>query len=347
VKRQNYIAGFAQLGKLMRAFGNEEPWSDFSLGINQTEYEDIESTIAKQFFYNGWFTKQNVLQSIAAIGNWLTEENLNAWLNNYSFTDQPKKVGIIMAGNIPLVGFHDFLCVVLSGNRAVCKLSSDDKTLLPAFAHCLIQFEPELKEKISFSTGRLGEIDAIIATGSNNSSAYFEQYFGKYPHVFRKNRTSVARLSGNETPEDMHELGVDIFSYFGLGCRNVTYLMLPVEFNTNRFFEGIMDHHEVMHHNKYGNNYDYNRAVYSLNLMPLLDNNFVLLRQSRDLFSPLSVIHYDFFKDDADMDEFVSTHQEEIQVVVGDNAIPFGKAQQPRLTDYADGVDVMKWLEEL
>src|SRR5690606_23069064 len=181
-----------------------------------------------------------------ALGSQLTEEQLNNWVSKYKFSDKPKAVALIMAGNIPLVGFHDFLCVLISGHKAICKLSSDDKTLLPALAEHLITFVPELKERIEMTTGRITEMDAVIATGSDNSLKYFEQYFGKYPHIFRSNRTSVAVITGNESKEQIEELGKDIFDYFGLGCRNVSHLMFPEGYDVSRFFEGIFSHSDVI-----------------------------------------------------------------------------------------------------
>lgn len=347
MKRKNEISGFAQLGKLMTALGNEEPWAGFTIGATEIEYQKLQGIIGKQFVLNGWFTKENVLQSLKALGNQLTEENLLCWTANYSYSSSPKKIGVIMAGNIPLVGFHDFLCVLLSGNIAVTKLSSDDNTLLPALAEQLIQYAPTLKESIQFSFGKLGEINAIIATGSDNSTKYFEQYFGHYPHLFRKNRTSIAVLTGNETKEELIALGKDIFSYFGLGCRNVSHLLIPNGFDLNRFFEAIVDYHPIVNHHKYANNYDYNKAVYLLNLMELLDNNFMLLRESEELFSPLSMVHYQYYTTKDEVETYLSTNKENIQATVGHQFIPFGEAQAPKLDDYADGVDVMKWLNSI
>ena len=252
-----------------------------------------------------------------------------------------------MAGNIPLVGFHDFLCVLMSGNTAICKLSTDDKTLLPALSSILIQFLPELKDRIVFTTGRIAQMDAVIATGSNNSLVYFEQYFGKYPHIFRKNRTSLAVISGNETSEDFNALGHDIFNYFGLGCRNVSHLLFPKEFNLNRFFEGIINHSEVANHNKYANNYDYNKAIYLMNNIPMLDNNFVLLMESKELFSPLSIVHYHYYSDQNELVAYLELQKENLQAIVGTNYIPFGQAQCPGLNDYADGIDTMTFLNNI
>ena len=344
MKRENEISGFVQLGKLMSALGNEEIWTNYSIGATENEYQKLQGIIGKQFVLNGWFSKENVLQSLLSIGNQLTEINLNNWLNDYTYSTSPKRIGIIMAGNIPLVGFHDFLCVLLSGNSVVAKLSSDDNTLLPALAEQLIQYTPSLKERINFSFGKLGEIEAIIATGSNNSTKYFEQYFGHYPHLFRKNRTSIAVLTGEETKEELSALGKDIFSYFGLGCRNVSHLLIPKDFNLNRFFEAIVDYHPIVNHHKYANNYDYNKAVYLMNLMELLDNNFVLLRESEELFSPLSMVHYQRYETKNEIESYLKLHSDNLQAIVGHNYIPFGEAQAPKLNDYADGIDVMLWL---
>lgn len=331
----------------MRALGNEQEWTDFSIGVTEEEYNKLKGIIGRQFYYNGWFTKENVLQSLNAFGDQLNQENLSTWLSGYSYKESLKRVGIVMAGNIPMVGFQDFLCVLLSGNIAVCKLSSDDKTLLPAFAEHLIQFCPELKERIEFSIGPLSKIDAVIATGSDNSAKYFEQYFGKYPHIFRKNRTSVAVITGNETEEELKELGKDIFSYFGLGCRNVSHLLLPKDYEINRFFESIIDYSPVINHNKYGNNYDYNKTVYLMNKMQLLDNNFVLLRETEELFSPLSMVHYHYYSSKQEIEDYLNENTEKIQAVIGNDFIPFGKAQRPMLSDYADGIDVIDWLNSI
>ncbi len=344
MKRENEISGFVQLGKLMSALGNEEIWTNYSIGATEIEYQKLQGIIGKQFVLNGWFSKENVLQSLLSLGNQLTENNLNNWLKDYTYSTSTKRIGIIMAGNIPLVGFHDFLCVLLSGNSVVAKLSSDDNTLLPALAEQLIQYTPSLKERINFSFGKLGEIEAIIATGSNNSTKYFEQYFGHYPHLFRKNRTSIAILTGEETKEELTALGKDIFSYFGLGCRNVSHLLIPKDFNLNRFFEAIVDYHPIVNHHKYANNYDYNKAVYLMNLMELLDNNFVLLRESEELFSPLSMVHYQRYETKNEIESYLKLHSDNLQAIVGQNYIPFGEAQAPKLNDYADGIDVMLWL---
>lgn len=347
MKREQAIGAFSQLGIIMKELGNGCDFPGTNSGITASEYLGLQQVINKQVQSNGWFTKENVQQSLSALGTWLEKETLSGWLEQYRYCEHPKKVGIIMAGNIPLVGFHDLLCVVLSGNCAVCKMSSDDKTLLPALVSILYTFLPELKERIILSTGKIGEIDAVIATGSNNSMLYFEQYFGKYPHIFRKNRTSVAILDGSESEETIGALGGDIFSYFGLGCRNVSHLLVPEGYDFSSFFKGIYPYGDIINHFKYSNNYDYNKAVYLMNQLPLLDNNFVLLRESKDLHSPLAMVHYHFYKHEADIEKYLKLHEDAIQVIAGTNRTPFGTAQSPALTDYADGKDTMKWLETL
>lgn len=191
MERNTIILALNQLGKVLVSLGENQAWKDNSLGVTQEEYERFEYIIARQFALNGWFTQDSVRNALKAIGNDLTTEKLTAWTDQYQFVKEPKRVGVIMAGNIPLVGFHDFLCVLLSGHKITAKMSSDDKTLLPEIVSLLIQYVPELEERITLSDGRIGEIDAVIATGSNNSMGYFDSYFGKYPHIFRKNRSST------------------------------------------------------------------------------------------------------------------------------------------------------------
>ena len=347
MERTEIISAFAQLGKVLQQIGRAEEWPGTQLGVTEAEYEQLQSVINRQQSLNGWFTKENVRQALLAHGENLTVERLTEWTSAYSFAEKPQKVAIIMAGNIPIVGFHDFLCVLLSGNSAVCKMSSDDKTLLPVLVLILCQFNPEFKERITLTENRIGEVDAVIATGSDNSLKFFEEYFGKYPHIFRRNRTSVAIINGTESKKELFELGHDIFNYFGLGCRNVSHLLVPKEYDFAPFFEGIVEHGDVINHFKYGNNYDYNRTVYLMNLHDMLDNNFVLLYENKELYSPLAMVYYHRYENENDIQEYLSKHAENIQAVVGKNYIPFGEAQRPKLTDYADGVDVMQWLSEL
>ena len=344
IKREELISAFDKLGKVMFTIGNGSVWSGYELGVTQNEYERLQALVKRQFHLNGWYTESAVLHVFRGWGEQLTIENLSEFSANYSFASQPKKVGVIMAGNIPLVGFHDFLCVLLSGNTIVIKLSSDDKTLMPALIAILKNFLPEMEERISVSEAKLGEVDAIIATGSGNSMRYFESYFGHLPHLFRKNRTSVAVLTGNETKEELEALGNDIFTHYGLGCRNVSHLILHKDFEINRFFAAIIKQADVVNLHKYANNYDYNKAIYLMNLEQILDNGFVLLKESEELFSPLAMLFYHRYEAFFEVESYLEKHKEDIQVVVGHGYLPFGNAQCPTLTDFADGVDTMSWL---
>lgn len=344
MNKEQIITAFDGLGKILLAVGNQEEWTGYELGVTSDEYEKLQALVKRQFHLNGWFTEDAVLHVFKGWGEQLTIENLNTFISNYTFEDSPKKVGVIMAGNIPLVGFHDFLCVLLSGNSVVIKLSSDDKTLLPALIALLKNFAPELGDRITVSEAKLGDVDAIIATGSGNSMRYFESYFGHLPHVFRKNRTSVAVLNGEETKEELEALGADIFTHFGLGCRNVSHLLVPKDFALNRFFEAIINQADVVNLHKYANNYDYNKAIYLMNLEEILDNGFVLLKESEDLFSPLAMLFYHRYEAVSEVERYLEEHKEDIQAIVGRNYLPFGVAQCPGLSDFADGVDTMRWL---
>jgi hypothetical protein len=277
----------------------------------------------------------------------LTYQNHEKWVKRYGFEepDGAKRVAVIMAGNIPLVGFHDFLTVLLFGHTIEAKLSSDDKRLLPLIGEMLITLYPDFKERIHF-VERIKNPEAVIATGSDNTARYFDYYFGKYPNVIRKNRTSIAVLKGDETKEELEKLGEDIFAYFGLGCRNVSKLYMPKNFNTDRIFEAIVGFNEVYNNNKYANNYDYHRAIFLLNKEPFLENGFAIMREHESLHTPISVIHYERYQNQDSISQTLQILKEEIQCVVGNTAgaVPFGKAQQPALWDYAHGVDTVAFL---
>jgi len=252
-----------------------------------------------------------------------------------------------MAGNIPLVGFHDFLSVLITGNKVLAKLSSNDTVLLPFLAKKLIEIEPGFAELIEFTEERLSNFDAVIATGSNNTARYFEYYFGKYPSIIRKNRNSVAILTGNETPEQLDALAEDIFRYFGLGCRNVSKLFLPKDYNFDPFFNAMYGWKEIINNNKYINNYDYNKAVYLMSNIELLDNEFLLLKEDNGFSSPISVVFYQYYESEDELRKYLSENKEHIQAIVSEKDIPFGAAQKPQLWDYADGVDTVSFLLNL
>ena len=229
------------------------------------KYAELDAIVEKCYLYNGWFTKDNIHKALQGIVVLLEENNLNEFCKQINKPKTPKTVAVIMAGNIPAVGFHDFMCVLLSGNKILIKQSSDDTFLIQFFADFLKEVEPAFTNRISFAEGKLQNFDAVIATGSNNSSLYFERYFGKYPHIIRKNRTSVAVLSGKESRGELALLGNDIFDYFGLGCRNVSKVFVPKGYSFNTFYESIFGFAEIIQNKKYGNNHEYNRAIYLLN----------------------------------------------------------------------------------
>ncbi len=348
MKLEQKIKILSKLGDIFNSLGNKEPWKGYELGINQDEYKDFDELVNRVHIYNGWFTEDSVRTSLLGLSTWLNEKDLEDWISKYNIENQKsKKVGVIMAGNIPLVGFHDFISVFLSGHKLVVKLSSDDEHLFKAVVKILALFDEEINNWIEIAEGPMKEFDAVIATGSDNSASHFESYFSKYPHVIRKNRTSVAILDGSESQDELKRLGTDIFQYFGLGCRNVSHIWIPKTYDLNKFFESIYDFNEVVNHNKYANNYDYNKAVHLMNQDDLLDNGFLLLKEDQQLQSPLGMLFYSRYDDIKEVEEYLKQNEDRIQAVVGKNNIKFGDAQCPKLTDYADGVDTMSFLTSL
>ncbi|MCE3279566.1 MAG: acyl-CoA reductase [Bacteroidetes bacterium] len=313
----------------------------------------MEELVRNVHIHNQWFSESNVRNAIEALSVTLNEDELNKFIAPYlSGIDKkaPIRVAVIMAGNIPMVGFHDMLCVLLSGNKFIGKLSSDDKLLLPFIAKILKTIAPNLNEYIEFTEDRLGPIDAVIATGSNNSARYFEYYFGKYPHIIRKNRNSVAVLTGKESVTELRALGEDIFTYYGLGCRNVSKLFVPKGYKFDELYGALVGFGDLVQNNKYMNNYEYNRTVYLMSSdTSLLDNNFLLMKEDASYTSPVGVLYYEYYNDISDVNAKLTEEKEQIQCVVSgskeiSNALPFGKAQCPALSDYADGVDTLQFL---
>lgn len=339
----------SKLGEVLYDISQDLPWEASNKIVNSQNYNNLLAGIEIEHIHNGWFIKKNILLAIENISSWLNKESLSEWINPYDIQEPNsiKTVAIIMAGNIPMVGFHDFVSVFLSGHKTLAKLSTDDKNLLPLVIEILKELNPEFESTFSIVEQRMSGFDAVIATGSDNSSLYFESYFGKYPHIIRKNRTSLAIIGENETEENLNELGHDIFSFFGLGCRNVSFLMVPDNFVLDRFFEGIFNFGAIVNHNKYANNYDYNKAVYLLNRTELLDNGFVLLKEDESLHSPLGMIFYKRYKNKQEVESFLEENKSKIQAILGEGYIPFGKGQAPALNEYADGIDTIEFLKTL
>ena len=299
---------------------------------------------------NPWYTKENIDKSLSAWHEQLKVDMLTAWLNPYKLEEvsSPKKVLIIMAGNIPLVGFHDFLTVLVSGNKVVVKMSSTDNVLLNVLIEKLISIAPEFKESIAFIDDvKNRKFEAVIATGSDNSAQYFEYYFKGAKKIIRKNRRSVAVLDGSESAIELKGLAVDVFAYFGLGCRNVSKIFLPKGYDLNKLFEAFFPYSHVVDHKKYGNNYDYNKAIFLMGSNKLVENGFLLMKQDKSLLSPVAMLYYEYYDDVHTVAQFVEENAEKLQCVVSKKDILFGNTQKPNLWDYADGVDTVDFLREL
>ncbi|MEM6320388.1 MAG: acyl-CoA reductase [Bacteroidota bacterium] len=318
--------------------------------LSNDEY--LKAVMHRTQYNNAWLTVENCEKAVEAIGtHFLQEAALTNWTNKYHVRDNdlPKTVGIVMAGNIPLVGFHDFLSVFLAGHRAQIKLSEKDKYLLPQLLKKLQEWDNRAMDYFKV-VERLADFDAVIATGSNNSARYFEQYFGKYPHIIRRNRHAVAVLDGTESTEDLLALGQDVFAYYGLGCRNVSKLYLPKGYEFNPLLEALHEYNQVVLNNKYKNNFDYNYAMFLLNKVPYKANGCIILVENEDITSRIASLHYEFYDKADTLVTAINHRQSEIQCVVTKvnlnqlATVPFGKAQQPSLTDYADGVDTMQFL---
>ncbi len=351
---EDRVEAFVTLAEFLSQFKTAETEKSSS-PLNEEFYTEFQQLLATVTQENLWFTTASVHTAITGICEMLHPDKLRQWLQKYevSATNTNIKVAVIMAGNIPMVGFHDMLCVLLAGYIFIGKLSSKDNQLLDFIAKLLIAINPEFKTRIQFTDQRLGSsnnFDAIIATGSNNSARYFDAYFSKYPNIIRRNRNSVAVLSGNETNEQLQALGNDVFQYFGLGCRNVSKLYLPKDYDMVHLLDQWKDFEYLAEHSKYANNYDYQRSLLLMNNIPHFDNGFLLLQENMQLASPIGVLYYEYYTDKEILNSQLQMLSYNIQCIVGDEKmgyIPFGKAQQPELWDYADGVDTMQFLTQL
>ncbi|WP_395077541.1 acyl-CoA reductase [Flavobacterium sp.] len=347
---QNEIkTSFIELGKFLTQFSLDKSILDKNVLNNVLFFDDFLDLIKLSQSHNGWYTPENVFFSIQSWATALTDENLDIWISNYDFSNSnSKNIGIILAGNIPLVGFHDFLSVLISGHNVMVKTSSNDQHLLPFLAKYLISVNPEFRNHITFVEGKLENFDAVIATGSNNTARYFEYYFKDRPSIIRKSRNSVAVLNGQESPAQMIALGEDIFRYFGLGCRSVSKLFIPRNYNFDLFFNGIFSYQDVIKYEKYANNYDYNKAVFLMSNFKLLDNEFLTIKEDSSYASPIASVFYEYYDNLADLKERLEKDNDQIQCVVSnnliENSVNFGQTQKPNLWDYADNVDTIKFL---
>ena len=347
------IEAFAELGNFFSLF-SQYPSDKCNPAINNNYYDTFNNLIIQAKHHNPWFTEDNIRHALSVWTKNLTVKNLKKWAGRYPELSAQKKeiktVGVVTAGNVPLVGFHDMLCVLLSGNRFMAKLSSKDAELLKTTGEILKSICPDFNNLIIFEKEKLQNFDYIIATGSNNTARYFEYYFGKYPHIIRKNRNGIAILTGKENDKELKKLGDDIFLYFGLGCRNISKMYVPENYDFNMFFGAIEHYKDMINNNKYANNYNYNQAIFLLEQIKHLDNGFLLLKQDKAISSPASVLHYEHYKNMTEIKNTINDNSSLIQCIVAKdnssitNSIPFGKTQEPELWDYADNIDTIDFL---
>lgn len=338
MKLEDRIAVLDQLGTLLQ----------------QNDHPKIEALIATAKIHNQWFTTENIKNSIEAISTeFLASEKLIPWADQYGITDKSQRtIGVVMAGNIPMVGFHDLLCSFIAGHKTMLKCSSKDDILIPGLLELMNEIDPRSSAYFD-KVDRLKGFDAVVATGGDTAAVHFEYYFSKYPHIIRKNRSSVAILDGTETTEELIALGADVFDYFGLGCRSVSKLYIPQDYNTDALFEAFYHYKEVIHHNKYKNNFDYNHAIYVLTLEPFLTNDFIILREDPAVASRIACLHYERYGDLVQVQKELSVIKDQLQCVSskqsleGWDHIALGQCQKPGLNDYADYVDTMQFLTQL
>lgn len=338
------LDAFVKLGSFIQGFCKH-----YAAPVSEADIA-FKNTLCFTMEQDAWFTEEDILFALRQWAELLTSENLTQWLSRYTkFKDYtPKTVCVVMTENIPLVSFHDFLCVLLAGHTVVARLSSQNRVLLAFFSRYLREQEPSLAEKIHFVNGRLDHFDAVIATVSGNSSEYFERYFSKKPNIIRKNRNTVAVLTGTESETQLVALGEDVFRYYGLGFRNVSKIYVPGGYDFDAFFNALDLYSGSRYNHKYANSYDYNKAVYLMSSFKILDNGFLLLKEDEGFSSPIAVLFYEYYDSQVALCQQLKERKEFLQGVVSEgvfsNEIAFGETQRPQLHDYAGGVDTMEFL---
>ncbi|MFS4483134.1 acyl-CoA reductase [Hyunsoonleella sp. 2307UL5-6] len=346
---QERISAFVKLGDFIRQFSEETIQKDDNIAHNAIFFDGFKHQLKLAQEHNGWFTAENIQFALNSWANALTFSNISKWLAPYDIKETtPKTIAVIMAGNIPLVGFHDFLSVLISGHHVLIKQSSNDKQLLPYLSKYLEHVAPQFKGCIKFTEEKLENFDAVIATGSDNTARYFEYYFKGKPSIIRHNRNSVAVLTGKESTKDLQHLSEDIFRYYGLGCRNVSKLFVPKNYDFTAFFEAIYHWHPIINKAKYANNYDYNKAVYLMSEFDMLENGFFMIKEDKSYSSPIATAFYEYYDTLDNLKKKLEAESHQIQCIVSkgvvENEIVFGQTQKPELWDYADSVDSIKFL---
>jgi hypothetical protein len=336
----NRVEALIKLGIHLKGFDPNDP-----------NYSDLQSHLVRAKNLNSWFTHKNIEITFESWATALNEANIKKWLSDYELkkSNEPKNIALILAGNIPMVGFHDLLSVWVCGHKGLIKCASKDEVLLPYMTNFLEHHANE--QAFGYEDKSLKGFDAVIATGSNNAARYFEHYFGTYPHIIRKNRNGIAVLNGSESKSDLEALGDDILQYFGLGCRNVSKVYIPENYDLNALFGGVYPYAKIIEHPKYANNYDYNKAVFLMSEHEFLENGFFMLKQDPTFSAPIACLHYEYYKKEEDLKSHLNVNKDAIQCIVSQmklpGAIDFGTAQKPALWDYADGVDTIAFLNQL
>ncbi|MEN8201370.1 MAG: acyl-CoA reductase [Bacteroidota bacterium] len=355
-KKYPFISTFTRLGEFLAQFPEGTRSSAPGMDeLNREYFDEFSSLLETEHIYNPWFTPESIQRALLGISMMLTEEVLHRWCHENGISGKPqesmKTIGLVLAGNIPLVGFHDLLCVLAAGHKVLAKPSSKDERLIQKVAELLGSIDPAMGGRIEFNPEKLKGMNAVIATGSDNSARYFEYYFRDMPHIIRKNRNGIAVLTGKETKDDLAGIGDDIFSYFGMGCRNVTKIFIPQDYDL-KVLLGVLDsYHPLCQHHKYSNNLAYYRTMYLMNQVPLLDNEVLLLKEDHSIASPVGVVFYERYSEIGWVQEQLRIHSEEIQCVVSlhpdiEGALQPGTTQEPMPWDYADGVDTISFLKE-
>ena len=341
-------ASLVQFGKFLRSFLDSDSWPGFQSGVDQREFDNFKSYTEKAESNNAWFSRKMIRLSMESWAKNLSEDNIDKWMSKYDVPSSiNKNVLIICAGNLPLVGFHDIVCCILLNINTQVKLSKNDNVLIPAILNVLYLFDSELQDRIKICKEKPDNYNYVIATGSNNSNRYFEYYFGKFPHIFRRNRTSIAVVHSEISDDQLKSLSHDMLQYYGLGCRSVTKLYLPEKFSLDRIYNSVFNYKDLINHNKYMNNYDYNRSIFLLGKKLFFDNGFLILKEDKSLFSPISVVNFEYYSSMETLEKELNVLSNEIQCMVGEGGIPFGTAQKPELWDYADGVDTIDFLTKI
>ncbi len=343
---KTHIDSFSELGNILDDLTSRDL---NHLNLNkkwQSRFSDIMEVITAK---NQWFTPTHVRNMIRSVANSLNRTKLEKWIGDYPDLEQTngeKKIGVIVAGNIPLVGFHDFIAVLISNNIFFGNLSRREGGLLEFISEILINIEPEYNNQFHFLTKNLENIDALIATGSDNTARYFNYNFKGLPALIRKNRNGIAVLDGSETSIQLKELGKDIFSYFGLGCRNVSKIYIPESYDLEPLILALADYKSHLNHQGYRNNYKYQLAIAKMGNASFTDSGFLIFKNNTGLSSPIGTIFYQEYPKNA-IHNIISFHKDQIQCIVGNGYIPFGMAQEPEPWEYADGIDTIKFLTKL